>query len=744
MADPTQPSAVDMSDGTILQSAFGPQAASESLALLNLHQAAITDQAKRQVLATLQHVLWTLRQDAGAYVDSVGWSVVQTAATHADAEVARSAQSVLAIAAQQAQGALQEEVNKIMTLIQNTDRNTFDAVQTIRNNQLSSDVAARQYIDATFTSLQQQTGFELARINNQLSAMYNEFLARQDAAKFEQQTQLMQATTDAKRHSDQALSELRTGTAHLASITHDASRQHTDQVAADLAHQLAEVTASIDLERHAAKLALASLSEKYRDLLVTVRSLQKQYQVSEHEHSEFHVQIEGLLHQIQELQASVSNIRSKPLSVPVPPHDARFENIESRFAEIQAELAQIRAISKAAPASQPRSEHFALINSRMESIEHSVQNLHDTLTEDFRLAVETVRTQLRTEFRGDLDAIRRQNPSSLPTADSSLAKQIALGEARIKQLETGRDQDLEAIGAKLAALRVENDTLKSTLNELTSTVQKLAASARNRSSTHHVVSLDAAENVAPVVEDLDVDIATEDSSSLKSTGRASVPADVILQRMYDKFDKPKYSPHDAWFVHPTAGSMIPVADQLMNFLALPSAPVAFDTAFARFVAYGGPLHIGAHTWHNKYHTCGEEIERVRAQLVEFLSTDLKTVRTVVRLAKDVWNLRFLVGAVNGAFAFDDANREHFETKWNDWCTERAQRVSKIMTDHPHEREPLLTPTNACWLAAIKGAHKPTSHKPGAKKAAAKRAAKASKDSSKHAKDSKGKNETDTE
>jgi hypothetical protein len=120
MADPTQPSAVDMSDGTILQSAFGPQAASESLALLNLHPAAITDQAKRQVLATLQHVLWTLRQDAGAYVDSVGWSVVQTAATHADAEVARSAQSVLAIAAQQAQGALQEEVNKIMTLIQNT------------------------------------------------------------------------------------------------------------------------------------------------------------------------------------------------------------------------------------------------------------------------------------------------------------------------------------------------------------------------------------------------------------------------------------------------------------------------------------------------------------------------------------------------------------------------------------------------------------------------------------------------
>jgi hypothetical protein len=143
-------------------------------------------------------------------------------------------------------------------------------------------------------------------------------------------------------------------------------------------------------------------------------------------------------------------------------------------------------------------------------------------------------------------------------------------------------------------------------------------------------------------------------------------------------------------------------------------------------------------------TPGEEIERVRAQLVEFLSTDLKTVRTVVRLAKDVWNLRFLVGAVNGAFAFDDANREHFETKWHDWCTERAQRVSKIMTDHPHEREPLLTPTNACWLAAIKGAHKPTSHKPGAKKAAAKRAAKASKDSSKHAKDSKGKNETDTE
>jgi hypothetical protein len=117
---------------------------------------------------------------------------------------------------------------------------------------------------------------------------------------------------------------------------------------------------------------------------------------------------------------------------------------------------------------------------------------------------------------------------------------------------------------------------------------------------------------------------------------------------------------------------------------------------------------------------------------------------VVRLAHDLWNLRFLIGVVNGAFAFDDANRDHFESKWNDWCAERARRVSKLMTDHPHDREPLLSPTNACWLAAIKGAHKPTSHKPGAKKAAAKRAAKdtkASKDSSKHAKDSKGKNES---
>jgi phage shock protein A len=424
----------------------------------------------------------------------------------------------------------------------------------------------------------------------------------------------------------------------LASITHDASRQHTDQVAADLAHQLAEVTASIDLERHAAKLALASLSEKYRDLLVTVRSCRSSARSPNMNILNFMVR--SNLHQIHELQANVSTIRSKPASAPVLPHEARFDDIESRFAEIQAELAQIRAISKSAPASQPRSEHFVLINSRMESLEQSVRNLHDTLTEDFRLAIETVRTQLRTEFRGDLEAFRRQNPSSLPTTDSSLAKQIALGEARIKQLETGRDQDLEAIGAKLAALQVENDTLKSSLKDLTSTVEKLAASTRIRSSTHHVVSLDADENVAPVVDDLEVDVASEDSSSLKTTGRASVPASVILQRMYDKFDKPKYSPHDDWFVHPTAGSMIPVADQLMNFVVLPSKPEAFDAAFGRFIAYGGPLHIGAHTWHNKYHICGEETDRFRAQLLEFLSTDLKTVRTVVRLAHDLWNLRF--------------------------------------------------------------------------------------------------------